>query len=156
MQPKMVQRCKLGGKDGIEYEYMGEREFERGDQARSLQRIFAEGYQLITTSITWCKQEFKVWMITHDKSGVAKDEEYKKSLEKIADGTLRTFEPTYFEDVIANMAGLGTDPRREVWFDFRNDVFWTMSEDNLLNLITVLEGVRKRWAEEKKDKEAVV
>jgi hypothetical protein len=40
--------------------------------------------------------------------------------------------------------------RTNVWFDFQNDVLWTLSEETRTKLVVALEGIKKLWADKAK------
>lgn len=147
-QPWLIQRCELaGGK--LTYDYMGSAEFEIGDQAKSLKRIFAAGVELGSTTVTLGGKQIPIYMVA-SKGFLFAD--YQPYLQEIAGGTLRAKEWTNFDEVVRAKAGLKTFPhvpRTNVWFDFQNDVLWTVTEKNQKDLVAVLNGIKRKWAEKK-------
>lgn len=147
-QPWLIQRCELaGGK--LTYDYMGSTEFEIGDQAKSLKRIFAAGVEFGSATITMDGKKIPVYMAAAKGFPFA---DYQPHLQKIANGTLRAKEWTDFNEVVRAKAGLKTfhhQTRTNVWFDFQNDVLWAVTEENQKELAAVLNGIKKKWAEKK-------
>ena len=153
-QPWLIQRCELGeGK--LKYDYMGSSEFEVGDQSKSIKRIFAKGIRwgsatvkVVTSAVS--EREVTVHMVAGEGFVFA---DYQPYLQQLANHELRLQEWTNFDDMVKAQAGIKTDrsfmPRTNVWFDFRNDVLWTLTEDNLKTLVSVLEGIKQKWSEKK-------
>lgn len=146
-QPWLIQRCELG--DGkLIYEYMGSTEFEVGDQAQALKRIFAKGVAVGSTTVTVGDKKVSVYMVAAEGFPFAL---YQPYLQQLADNKLRLKEWTNFDDVVKEKAGLTTGrrhtPRTNAWFDFRNDVLWVLSEGSQKALFAVLQNIKKKWAE---------
>lgn len=147
--PWLIQRCELG--DGkLRYDYMGSSEFEVGDQSKSLKRIFAQGMRKGSTTVNIDGKEAVVHMLAGEGFVFA---DYQQYLQQLAEHKLRLQEWTSFDDVVKAQAGIKTardwTPRTNVWFDFQNDVLWTLTEDNLNTLVSVLEGIKQSWAAKK-------
>lgn len=168
-QPLLIQRCELG--DGkLRYDYMGSLEFEVGDQSKSLKRIFAEGIKTGrttvnleaaqtsvsagggSTSVSTHRQymDVPVYMVA-GKDFVFAD--YRQHLQQLADNKLRLQEWINFDGAVKVQAGIESGRRSiirtNVWFDIQNDLLWTLSEDNLKTLVSVLEGIKQTWSENK-------
>ena len=164
--PWLIQRCELG--DGrLKYDYMGSSEFEVGDQAKSLKRIFASGmetgsamikFETAETSVSTSGgstsqstyrqyTDVRVYMVA-GKGFTFVD--YQPYLQQLAEHKLRLKEWTSFDDVVKVQVSVKTNrgfpTRTNVWFDIENDVLWTLTEDNLKALVSVLEGVKQAWA----------
>lgn len=144
--PSLIQRCVLSeGK--LKYEYMGNARFETGEQWQSLERMFAAGLVLSQTSISVGGQDVRVFMVASEGFPFA-DYRY---LQQLADYKLRLEEWTNFDVVVRMKAGIPTDreflPQTNVWFDLRNDVFWTLGESDQKALLEVLENIKKSWAQ---------
>ncbi len=163
--PRLIQRCELGPGQ-ITYDYMDSSYFEVGDQGKSLRRIFAQGIQIGrttvnlesggtsvstaggSTTVSFHRQhtDVPVYMVA-GKGFIFAD--YQPYLQQLAEDKLRLAEWTKFHEVIRAQVGHETDrrfvPKTNVWFDFRNDVLWTLSEGNQKNLVAVLEFVKKAW-----------
>lgn len=147
--PWLIQRCELGG-DKLRYDYMGSSEFEVGDQPKSLKRIFAQGMRKGSTTVNIGGKEVVVHMLAGEGFVFA---DYQQYLQQLAEHKLRLQEWTSFDDVVKAQAGIKTardwTSRTNVWFDFQNDVLWTLTEDNLNTLVSVLEGIKQAWAAKK-------
>lgn len=136
-RPWLVQRCKL--KDGkLSYDYMGSAEFEIGGQAKSLKRIFESGMLSGVALVRVEDKDIGVHILAikdFDLRG------YDPYLQQIADNILPLKERTYFKEAVKAKAGVPTDyPRTvNVWFDFENDILWTLSQANYMALASALE-----------------
>lgn len=143
-RPWLIQRCELG--DGrLLYEYMGSFEFECGDQSRALQRIFAPGAVLGSVTVTVGGREMPVYLVAAKGFQFP---DYQPYLQQLADYRLPLQErTTNFDYALKIAAGLPVDqiPRTNVWFDFENDVIWTLSLSDREALLAVLENIQKSW-----------
>lgn len=143
-QPWLIQRCNLD-ENGLHYDYMGSTEFEIGDQAAALKRIFAIGLAIETTIIFIGEKEIRVYMVA------AKDfpfSEYQPYLQQLAECKLRLKECTHFDDSVMEAITSSTAisaSRTNVWFDFRNDILWTLSGENQGKLVSTLEKIKTLW-----------
>ena len=164
--PWLIQRCELG-EGRLKYDYMGSSEFKVGDRVESLKRIFAKGLETGSTTINFQAGEMsfstsggstsqstyrqhtdvRVYMVAGKGFSFAA---YRPYLQQLAEHKLRLQEWTSFDDVVKAQVGVKTNrgfsTRTNVWFDFQNDVLWTLTEDNLKALVSVLEGVKQAWA----------
>jgi hypothetical protein len=140
--PWLIQRCELGsGK--LRYDYMGSSEFEFGDQAKSLKRIFEKGMVGGTATISLQGKEVTVYMVAGTGFSFA---DYQQYLQQLVEHKLRLQEHSGFDNMVKVQLGIringsGYIPTYNVWFDIQNDVLWTLSEDNLQALVSVLRGV---------------
>src|SRR5512133_765204 len=101
-EPWLIQRCTL--RNGIlEYDYMGSTEFEIGDQAKSLRRIFGAGLSRGRVEIKVCDKTVPVRMIAGEGFSFG---EYQMLLQLVADGSLRLMEPSYFDHASRVAAGI--------------------------------------------------
>lgn len=148
-QPWLIQHCELAGGKLI-YDYMGSAEFEIGDQAESLKRIFAAGVELGTATVTMFRKQIPVYMVASKGFPFA---DYQPHLQQVAVGNFRPKEWTNFNDVVRAKAGglkiFHHITHINVWFDFQNDVLWTVTEENQKDLVAVLNGIKRKWAEKK-------
>ncbi|NQT49699.1 hypothetical protein HQ571_03330 [Candidatus Kuenenbacteria bacterium] len=145
--PYFVQRCEL--LDGrLEYDYMGSTEFEVGDQPQSLKRIFEKGLVWGTVTVTLDNKSVVVHMIAAEGFSF---EEYQPYLQKMVERELRLKERTEFDDAVRKQLNLATDSfgagPTNVWFDFENDVLWTLSKNKRKSLVAVLRGIQQKWSE---------
>ncbi len=167
--PWLIQRCELGN-EKLKYDYMGSTEFEIGDQSKSLKRIFAKGIETGVTTInvesaqtavsmgggmtsqSTYRQftDVRVYMVAGEGFNFA---DYQPYLQQLADHKLRLQEGTYFDyrvkAQVSNKPELRSFSLTNAWFDFQNDVLWTLTEDNQKNLVSVLEGIKQTWASKK-------
>ncbi|MBI5152880.1 MAG: hypothetical protein HZA36_00230 [Parcubacteria group bacterium] len=148
-RPWLIQRCELG-EGQLKYDYKGSSEFEVGDQAKSLKRIFAEGIYFESLRVDVGCWSVGVFVLAGKGFPFA---EYQPYLQQLANDELNLQELSYFDSAIK--ARLGMHPRfihirgTNVWFDFQNDVLWTLTEDKQRVLVSVLEGIKNKWAEKK-------
>ncbi len=146
--PRLIQRCVLGG-GRISYEYMGMSEFEMGDQAKSLKRIFAQGVVTATTKVEVDGHEIVVYVIAGSNFPF---EEYKY-LQVLVNEDRHSPEPTYLKQVIRTRYEIpGNDDwdnshKVNAWFDFPNEVLWVLSETDRDQLISALEAIQQKWAQ---------
>jgi hypothetical protein len=147
--PWLIQRCEL--KDGkLGYDYMGSTEFEVGDQATSLKRIFAKEIAINTAPVNINGRNVMVYMIAGHDFQFA---DYQPYLQQLAEHKLRLQERTNFDDMVKVQAGFPisrvSSSKTNAWFDFKNDVLWVLEEEDQKALISVLEGIKKKWSEKK-------
>lgn len=134
---------------------MGSAEYEFGDQAKSLKRIFAKGKSLHETTVKVFDQEVKVYMLAIKGFPF---EQYQPHLQAMAEDKLRLKEPARFNREL--MILLKIEPFNDrktiidAWFDFENDVLWTISSETLQKLIKRLDEIKALWAEKEKAKQA--
>ena len=144
--PWLIQRCELG--DGkFRYDYMGSSEFEWGDQAESLKRIFASGMRTDSATMNIEGKEVVVHMLAGEGFAFV---DYQPYLRQLAEDELRLQEQAGFDEAVKAQVGIKSNRRfplrTNVWFDFRNDVLWTLTEDNLGALVSFLEDIKGGWA----------
>lgn len=149
-RPWLIQRCALLPNGKMTYDYMGSTEFEIGRQSESLERIFAAGMALDCVNVNIGGKEIPVYMVASSGFSFA---EYQPYLQQLAEGKLQLQESARFDDFVRVRAGiptvLGCSSGINVWFDFKNDVLWTLTEENQRALVAVLDVIKKRWAEKK-------
>ena len=149
-RPWLIQRCEIyNGKLG--YDYMGSTEFEIGDQGKSLKRIFAKGLALETSTVEIEGKKAIVYVVASEGFQFA---EYQPYLQQLAEHKLRLQEWISFDDAVRLQVGLKasfgrTEIRTNAWFDFENDVLWTLTEENQKALVSALESIKKKWSEKK-------
>lgn len=143
--PYLVQNCEIqNGK--LVYGYMGSTEYEIGDQAKSLGRIFSEGLSRFQTTIAVGYGTLTVYLLCGKKFSIA---EYDFHLQQLANGELRLKEHITFEAAVRKEAksrglsviGVGSDTT--AWFDFENDVLWTLSEEESVKYFTKLKAIEQ-------------
>lgn len=148
-KPWLVQRCEI--RDGrLRYDYMGSTEFEVGNQAKSIKRIFEKGVCLAQTNVFVGDKELRVHMIAAKGFPFA---EYQYFLQRFAEGEFRLQESTYFDDAVKRAVGLTVDAPwsldTNAWFDFKNDVLWTLNRVDCDALVVRLKELVLKWAEKK-------
>jgi hypothetical protein len=143
-RPIFVQRCTLvDGK--LHFDYMGSFEFERGDQATALEKIFKSGIVEKELSVT-AKDGKKVTIYALAAKGFDFDA-YAPYLQRMADNDISLQDPSYFDDVVN-----GRERRLDAWFDFttrdygENAVFWTVTPEKQRQLLAALREIEKAWA----------
>lgn len=144
-RPWLVQRCKL--EDGrLVYDYMGSAEFEMGCQPKSLKRIFSGNLAIGLVKVTVNGKKIPVYMFAALEFPFG---DYQPYLQQLADNSLRLQEQTDFDAAVKIKAGLPAKrlfPQTNVWFDFRNDVLWTLDENCRRMLLAVLRNIEAKWA----------
>lgn len=151
MESRLIQRCNLSAvADGIKmtYQYMGMSEFECGDQAVSLKRIFGRGVGLHETEV-YCgmaSKNIKLFVVAGKHFPISK---YQPFLEALANQTYRTSELTFLDDMLSRSLGLGktcySDDTVDAWFDFKNDALFTISKENADLVIQALQRIEIVW-----------
>lgn len=145
-RPWLIQRCELvDGK--LRYDYMGATEFEIGGQTKSLRRIFALGVATGSVTVSLDGEEVSVYMVAGEGFSFA---DYQEHLQDLADRKFRPKEWICFDDALRVVIGTAVQEshrRTNVWFDFENDVLWTVTSRHQEALVAVLEDIRLVWAE---------
>jgi hypothetical protein len=151
--PWLVQRCTVAeGK--INYDYMGSTEFEVGDQAKALKKIFAAGIKEGELKIIAPNgREMTIFMVAGEDFDF---DAYQPHLQALASGKLRLQERASFDDVvITKSTGVkrpGYNDRINAWFDFtsrydgENAVLWTLSRDDQKRLTAALRDIKNKWS----------
>jgi hypothetical protein len=143
--PWLIQRCELK-EEKLKYDYMGSTEFETGGQSESLKRVFEKGISLGSAIINVGGKEVVVYMVATEGFPF---EQYQPYLQKLAEYKLRLQEWTSFDEVVKAQVGFKTSfrtPSTNVWFDFQNDVLWTLEKNKRKALVSVLEGIKTKWS----------
>lgn len=152
-QPWLIQRCYFDRENKkLRYEYMGSSEFEFGDQATSLKRMFNGEIEIhcctvkVQTSLVHERPvEFRL---------VARKDfdfdSYTEVLQGLIERQWQTKEETYLEPILEKVMGFVDDERNsyiqtEVWFDFKNDVLFTLSQENADLLVVILANIKEHW-----------
>lgn len=160
VQPWLIQRCMLDAEGKLRYDYMGSSEFEFGDQAKALKKLFAGKVTLTETTVQANDggATVPVYLITQDGFDV---NAYQPHLQCLADDKLRLKEYTRFGDAV-NLKAYGKQPRfvrvidYDIWFDFtesggeQNIVLWTLDREKRDALLARLKVVTDTWAANKK------
>ena len=139
--PWLIHPCKLTDRGRLDYYDMKLTEYESGYQAESLRRIFLNGICQETVTINVGSQQIFVYMVASEGFSFCVYQEY---LQMAAEGRLYLRKMIGFDDVVSTMLSQRY-AGKDVWFDFMNDVFWTLTEDNVNNLVTVFEKTKKVW-----------
>jgi len=142
-KPWFIQQCTLRGK--LIYEPMDNAHYESDDQAKSLKRIFARGHELGLVEIAFRSRAMSVFMLAAVGFHF---HEYKPFLQALADNRLRLEEDISFNDVLERTTSdTGFKPKHsDIWFDFRNDVLWTLDSAKRDELVTRLAVIKQKWA----------
>lgn len=148
LTPKYIQRCEVS-EESISYDYMGSSEFEVGDQAKSLKRIFASGIYEYTVAVTH-NDENIVFGLVAGKDFAA--EKYAEVIKGIIDRSFFIKEATYIDKALdrtfnprANKDRNSYFPATNAWFDFTNDVFFTFDPQVAVNIKTGIEKIKVKW-----------
>ncbi|MFA7717698.1 MAG: hypothetical protein WC875_03200 [Candidatus Absconditabacterales bacterium] len=155
--PSLIQRCEID--DGkLTYDYMGNTEFEVDDlQPKSLKRIFSAGICIKSVNINVLDgKEIIVYMIAGEGFPFV---DYQPYLQQLVDDKhgLSLQEWTNFDDAVKAqlevktpfMEAFGHAPHTNAWFDLRNDVLWTLTEENHKALVSILETIKQKWSAKK-------
>lgn len=148
LTPKYIQRCEVS-EESIVYDYMGSSEFEVGDQAKSLKRIFASGITEYTVSVPYGEENIVFGLVA------GKDfpsEKYGEVIKAIIDKSFYLKEPPYLDHAIDSAFNPYAFKIKDqfvrhpnAWLDFTNDVFFTIDADVAANLIPRLEQIKVKW-----------
>ncbi len=127
---------------------MGMTEFELGDQAKALKRIFKEGLKIHKVSVQFIEVEKDVDIfLLAGKNFPSSCYQYFVKL--LANNEYRTSEPTYMHGNIMRMLNLLKDEsyfeQVDAWFDFENDVLMVLSEEQACVLFDVLVNIKVLW-----------
>lgn len=153
MRPWLIQPCKL--REGrFEYSFMYSAEFGWGDQPNSLKRIFSQGVCTGLAKIDVGGKKVDVYLVAAKNFPFA---DYQPFLQQLVDNELRLKERIAFDTAAKSKAGLETDQHYDasvdIWFDFMNDVLWSLAEDKQKALVSKLSDIKRKWAMEKKKEE---
>ena len=147
--PRLVQRCVLGNVR-LCYQYMGMSEFEMGDQARSLKRIFAQGLATDSAKVDVEGHEIIIYMVAAAAFPFAM---YAVHLQVLANEKYHRPEPTHLKQVIRKRYEIpgndewDDDYKVNVWFDFQNGVLFVLSETDLDQLTSALKAIQQKWSQ---------
>lgn len=153
--PWLIQRCKLCN-DRFEYDYMGPSEFEVGDQAEALKRLFAGKIAMGEVSVQANNGGATVPVFLLTQSGFDANA-YQSYLQRLADGKLHLQEAARFNDAV-DWKATGFEPRfgrvsdYDIWFDFtkydeeQNIVLFTLDESKRADLLARLKVITEIWA----------
>ena len=149
-RPIFVQRCRLTA-ECLEYDYMGNVYFEGGAQGRSLRRIFSRGIETTELTVHVSGKNITVHMVAGKGFNFAM---YQQWLQQMAEGNLRLEESPRLNDAIRMLLKMETFTRTNInaWFDFTNDILWTIDEKNHRNLVERLGLIEQAWAASKVQK----
>lgn len=146
--PWLIQRCQLDEANlKLIYEYMGSSEFEFGDQAESLKRIFKLGMESFKASI---KIENEVSLPFYLVAG--KDfnvRQYSTVIRNLAEHKFRTKELTDLKETVKSLLHPDQESGKlfetNAWFDFKNDVLFTPYPQIAEKIIPVLTAIKTKW-----------
>lgn len=147
-RPYLIQRCSLTP-EKLAYDYMGMTEFEIGEQAKSLKRIFAQGIKTGKLTIEVEGESVQVFLVAGNNFSF---EEYQEHLQVLATEEHHRPEATYLMQAIRAQLGLEADEwdyhddSINCWFDFENDVLWVLSSELINQLTAVLTGIEEHWS----------
>src|SRR3989344_3162528 len=92
-QPRLIQRCTLDReRNKLCYEYMGSAEFEFGDQAKSLKRIFDGKVEIRFCFAQFNEEAVKFWLVAREDFNL---DSYAAVLQGLIEERWRTKETTY-------------------------------------------------------------
>lgn len=146
-KPGFIQRCRLG-RGRLEFDcHVGSGSFKR--QKESLVRIIAKGIRSGSCAVRVDSKSVPVFMVAGEGFVFS---DYQKYLQQLADNALLLPEMTYFNEAVEAQAGPTSKSTSQVnaWFDFENDVLWTLTRDNLEVLVETIFSIKFRLAEQAK------
>ncbi|OGZ05890.1 MAG: hypothetical protein A2845_03755 [Candidatus Lloydbacteria bacterium RIFCSPHIGHO2_01_FULL_49_22] len=154
--PWLIQRCKLDESGRFKYDYMGSSEFEVGDQAEALKRLFTGQIAMVEVSVQANNGGAIVPVFLLTQSGFDASA-YQSHLQRLADGKLHLQEPARFNNAVDWEATRfesrsGRVSAYDIWFDFtkydeeQNIVLFTLDESKRADLLARLKVVTDIWA----------
>lgn len=158
--PWLIQRCKLDNEGKLRYDYMGSSEFEWGDQAEALKKLFSGKIRLpqVFVQAKDGGAPVGVYLIMQADFDVTK---YQQHLQCLAEDKMQLQEAARFGEHVTWKA-TRQKPRFgsewDVWFDFtkrggqQNIVLWTLSEERRDALLARLKVITDKWAKDEKER----
>ena len=144
-KPRLIQRGYFDRKDGIlEYEYMGYAEFEWGDQAKSLKRIFEREVKIEICPVIISSKISNVYLVIREDF---KFSDYYKIVQGLINIDWHTKERVWLDVGLRKKLKMACDfeIKTEAWFDFFNDVFIVLSQEDANLLLTVFSNIKESW-----------
>lgn len=147
LKPYYIQRCYFE-REGQKfcYEYMGSSEFEWGDQAKSLRRMFEKVLKVHPCRVKFTNHEVEFCLIAVENFPFSV---YEEVLQGLVDQQWHTKEATYLERFLKRRLVTKEEKtdrffQTEAWFDFENEVLFTTSENAGL-LLKALVNIKEEW-----------
>lgn len=147
-EPWLIQRCYFDREDKkLRYEYMGSSEFEWGDQATSLKRMFNGEIETRVCIVNFNERLVEFRLVARKDFDF---DSYIEILQGLIERRIRTKEATHLEPILEKVMGFVDDERNsyiqtEAWFDFENDVLFTLSQENANLLVEILANIKEHW-----------
>lgn len=149
IQSTLIQRCTIDrDKPGLHYDYMGSSEFEFGDQAASLRRMFVGSVMVRECLFKSPDATLDAWLIAREDFPFGS---YSRILQGLAYNFWHTKEPTYLDIMVKRHMGIPDNqplsPVRnvEAWFDFQNDVIFTLTKEHANLVVASLAYIKEAW-----------
>ncbi len=144
-RPWLIQRCKV--KEELQYEHMGSTEYQCGSQTASLKRLFAKGVQCGTAEIELEGNKVTVYIVAAPDLVIS---DYTLILQKLLEDEYHLQERAYFDLAVKKSLGLKVPSwydshTTNCWFEFQNDVLWTLTEKLQQRLLEVLRQIQVAW-----------
>ncbi|MCK4918548.1 MAG: hypothetical protein KAS02_02080 [Candidatus Pacebacteria bacterium] len=147
--PWLIHPCKLDKEKGdLCYHNMCSPEYEEyGLQNKSMYRLMITGFCQGITTVNITDKKITIYMIAAE--GFYFDG-YQEYLQMLSESRLPLKEASGFDDAIRESIGIQSLfptclPDTDVWFDFENDILWTLTKDNIKHLYLILEELKKVW-----------
>lgn len=140
MKPRLVQRCTINKQGNtLRYEYMGSSEFECGDQAKSLKRMFEKGIALAVQPLNVFDNDISVFIVASSGFDFV---QYLEVIKGLIKEEWPMQEPTHIDIVVKKLLGIkdgwGFAVDTDSWFDFVNDALFTFSNEKITQLVDIL------------------
>lgn len=142
----LIQPCQLRV-DGLKYHEMHAAIYEMGNQHRSLGRIFSQGivaseeHLLIVDGVS-----ISVYMVAGNGFPFG---DYMPHLQSLVKRKTLPIEECFFEGAAKVVAGVSLNRSLvswiDVWFDFQNDVLWTLTPELKERLVIALNEKKEIW-----------
>ncbi|KKR02647.1 MAG: hypothetical protein UT29_C0001G0127 [Candidatus Yanofskybacteria bacterium GW2011_GWA1_39_13] len=149
--PQSVQRCQLRrGMIVIDLRRCFRNPY-LNEQHQSLGRIIKKGIRSGSSVVKVGDKVAAVFMVAGNGFSFS---DYQPYLQYIVDGGSKTSKKTFFADAVKIQLGIKTNRKNQLkinlWFDFKNDVLWTLTRDNLEVLVSALMSLKSRISQEQK------
>ena len=149
--PQSVQRCQLRrGMIVIDLRWCFRNPY-LNEQHQSLGRIIKKGIRSGSSVVKVGDKVAAVFMVAGNGFSFS---DYQPYLQYIVDGGSKTSKKTFFADAVKIQLGIKTNRKNQLkinlWFDFKNDVLWTLTRDNLEVLVSALMSLKSRISQEQK------
>ncbi len=147
-QPYLIQRCTLDrGSKKLCYEYMGSAEFERGDQAGSLRRMFKGKIETNECTVRAFDRDVHFYLVAQNGFPFGA---YAQVIQGLISKEWKTKEQTFLDYVLQKRFRLVSKKRysfveTEAWFDFANGVLFTLSQKDADSVVVALDDIKETW-----------